>query len=99
MNEVATKQKPTAQKAVGFFYSLSRTYFKEFTMTQGTTITIDNQEYALDNLSDVAKQQLTNLRVVDQEIARLQIQLGIAQTARLVYANGVKNNLPTAATE
>jgi len=57
-------------------------------------ITIDNQEYPLDSLSDIAKQQLMNLRVVDQEIARLQTQLAIAQTARAVYANTVKNNLP-----
>ncbi|MBV5297758.1 MAG: hypothetical protein JZU64_06350 [Rhodoferax sp.] len=63
-------------------------------MTEAKSIKIDNQEYPLDSLSDLAKQQLTNLRVVDQEINRLQIQLGIAQTARAVYANGVKNNLP-----
>jgi len=63
-------------------------------MAKANTIKIDNQEYALDSLSDLVKQQLTNLRVVDQEIKRLQIQLGIAQTARAVYANGVKSNLP-----
>jgi len=63
-------------------------------MAKANFIKIDNQEYALDSLSDLAKQQLTNLRVVDQEIKRLQIQLGIAQTARAVYANGVKSNLP-----
>lgn len=63
-------------------------------MSISKIITIDNQEYQLDSLSDVVKQQLTNLRIVDQEIARLQTQLGIAQTARAVYANGVKNNLP-----
>ncbi len=63
-------------------------------MTQVKTVNIDNQEYSLDSLSDVAKQQLTNLRVVDKEIQRLQIQLGIAQTARAVYASGVKSNLP-----
>lgn len=68
-------------------------------MAESRIITIDNQEYPLDSLSDVAKQQLTNLRVVDQEIAHLQIQLGIAQTARSVYANSIKNNLPTPATE
>lgn len=65
-------------------------------MTNAKTITIDNQEYPLESLSDIAKQQLVNLRVVDQEIARLQTQLAIAQTARAVYANGVKQNLPKA---
>jgi hypothetical protein len=63
-------------------------------MTDQRTVTIDNQVYPLDSLSDVAKQQLMNLRVVDQEIARLQTQLAIAQTARAVYANTIKNNLP-----
>ena len=69
-------------------------------MVKTGIITIDNQEYPLESLSEVAKQQLTNLRIVNQEIARLQTQLGIAQTARAVYANGVKSNLPgTPATE
>ena len=48
----------------------------------------------MDSLSDAAKQQLMNLRVVDQEIRRLKVQLGIANMARAVCANGVKNNLP-----
>jgi len=63
--------------------------------TTPTVITIDNKEYAIDSLSDVAKTQLTNLRVVDQEIARLQTQLAIHQTARAAYAGAVKRNLPT----
>lgn len=65
-------------------------------MPKAKSVTIDNQEYPLDTLSDIAKTQLTNLRVVDQEISRLQTQLAIAQTARAVFANGVKNNLPKA---
>lgn len=63
-------------------------------MAQAKTIKIDNNEYELDSLSDVARQQLNNLRVVDQEISRLQTQLSIAQTARAVFANGVLTNLP-----
>jgi hypothetical protein len=63
-------------------------------MANPKTVKIDNKEYPLDSLSDAAKQQLMNLRVVDQEIAHLQRQLAIAQTARTVYANNVKNNLP-----
>lgn len=66
-------------------------------MANVKTVTIDNQEYPLDSLSEAAKQNLMNLRVVDREIARLQTQLGIARTAREVYANGVKNNLPALA--
>ncbi len=65
-------------------------------MTKAKTIKIDNKEYELDSLSNVARQQLTNLRIVDREIARLQTQLRIAQTARAVFANGVLKNLPAA---
>lgn len=61
----------------------------------GQTITIDGKEYALDALSEAAKAQLTNLRVVDQEIARLQQQQAIAQTARNAYANALKAELPS----
>ena len=58
------------------------------------TVTIDNKEYDLDRLSDEAKQQLTNLQVCDQEIARLNIQLAIAQTARSAYARALNEALP-----
>lgn len=64
-------------------------------MTKAKNITINNQEYAIESLSDVAKAQLVNLRVVDKEISRLKVQLGIAQTARSVFAKGVLTNLPT----
>ena len=63
-------------------------------MTKAKTITINNQEYAIDSLSEVAKAQLINLRVVEKEISRLKMQLGIAQTARSVFAKGVLTNLP-----
>lgn len=63
-------------------------------MADTQTITIDGKEYALDDLSEAAKGQLTNLRVVDQEIARLQQQQAIAQTARNAYANALKEQLP-----
>lgn len=64
-------------------------------MTDTQTITIDGKEYALGSLSEAAKAQLTNLRVVDQEISRLQQQQAIAQTARNAYANALKAELPS----
>lgn len=63
-------------------------------MSDGQTITIDGKDYALEDLSEAAKSQLTNLRVTDQEIARLQQQLAITQTARTTYANALKTELP-----
>lgn len=63
-------------------------------MADAQTTTIDGKDYALDDLSEAAKGQLTNLRVVDQEIARLQQQQAIAQTARRAYANALSEELP-----
>lgn len=57
------------------------------------TATIDGKEYAMDQLSEEARNQVLNLRVTDQEIARLNQQLAIAQTARVAYANALKREL------
>ena len=74
--------------------SKSNKPIQESNMTKAKTISINNQEYAVDSLSEVAKAQLINLRIVDKEISRLKMQLGIAQTARSVFAKGVLTNLP-----
>jgi hypothetical protein len=58
-----------------------------------TQITIDNKPYDLDSLSNDAKGQLGSLRFVDSEIARLQAQLAVMQTARMGYANALKAEL------
>ena len=58
------------------------------------TITIDNQAYDTDTLSDDAKNQLASLQFVDAELQRLQAQAAVLQTARLAYANGLKAALP-----
>jgi hypothetical protein len=63
-------------------------------MTDTKTITIDNKEYVLDDLSDVAKAQLVSLQVTDQEIIRLERQQKIAQTARNAYAQALSAALP-----
>ena len=62
----------------------------------GQTVTIDGTEYNLADLSENARSQVTNLRVTDQEIARLQQQLAIAQTARTAYARALSAELPKA---
>lgn len=63
---------------------------------QQQTITIDGTEYTLADLSENARNQVTNLRVTDQEIARLQQQLAIYQTARTAYARALGEELPKA---
>ncbi|MCB1937363.1 MAG: hypothetical protein KDF59_15655 [Nitrosomonas sp.] len=64
-------------------------------MTEGEQkITIDGTEYALSALSPEVKAQITNLRVVDNEIAQLKARLAIASTARMAYQAALKNALP-----
>ena len=60
-------------------------------------ITVDGEEYEINSLSETAKTELMNLRLVDQEIQRLQIQLAIVQTARNAYAGALKIALPNKA--
>ncbi len=57
-------------------------------------ITIDGVAYSLSELTDVAKQQLGNVRAVDAELAQIQRQRGIASVARSVYVTAVSAALP-----
>ena len=59
-------------------------------------ITIDNEEYDLESLSDEVKNNLQMLALTDQEIQRLQAQVAMVQTARIAYARAVQANLPDA---
>lgn len=59
------------------------------------TIKIDDKEYDSDTLSDEAKNQLQMLQFVDSELARLQAQSAVLQTARIAYVNALKVALPT----
>ena len=67
---------------------------KQDTPQEPQTITIDGTEYNLADLSETARQQLTNLRVTDAEIDKLKQQLAIYQTARTAYAQALKAELP-----
>ena len=57
-------------------------------------ITINDKAYELDSLSDDVKAQLHMLQQTDAEIARLNVQLAIAQTARVAYGKAVDERLP-----
>jgi hypothetical protein len=59
------------------------------------SISIDGLDYPIDALSDNAKAQLASVQVVDRRIANLQEELAILQTARIAYANALKQELPT----
>ena len=56
-------------------------------------ITIDGKEYTAADLSDEVKAQLISMRAAEQELARLQTQLAITQTARNAYAKSIKEAL------
>ena len=62
-------------------------------MTDEQTITIDGKEYKASELSDKVKSELISLRAAEQEMARLQTQMALLQTARNAYASSIKGDL------
>jgi hypothetical protein len=66
----------------------------ETVQAQSPVINIDGTDYEIESLSEAAKNQITSMRVADQEIANLQQKLALAQTARMAYANALKAELP-----
>ena len=60
-----------------------------------TAIKIDNKDYDTDTFTDEAKAQLQSLQFVDQELAKLQAQAAVLQTARMAYAKALNDALGT----
>ena len=56
---------------------------------KSNTITIDDKDYNLDDLSDECKAELQSLQFCDGEIARLNAKLAVAGTARIAYQRAV----------
>jgi len=56
-------------------------------------ITIDGKEYDLESLSQETKGQLAALQQCDQKINSLNMDIAMAQTARIAYANELKRLL------
>ncbi|MDR5900474.1 DUF6447 family protein [Halomonas vilamensis] len=59
-------------------------------------MTIDGIRYRRRDLSPMAREQLVNLRMTDAEIARLQNELSIVQTARVAYLQALREALEDA---
>ena len=57
-------------------------------------IKIDDKDYDLDTLSQQAKDQLTSLQFVDNELIRLNAQVAVYSTARNGYSAALKELLP-----
>jgi len=61
--------------------------------TEVPTITIDGNEYQIDQLSDEHKNVINHMQVADQEIARLQTVIAILTTGRQAYINQLGEDL------
>ena len=59
-----------------------------------TTITIDDKEYSLDDLSDECKAEIQSLQFCEGEIARLNAKLAVAGTARIAYQRALAKLMP-----
>ena len=52
---------------------------------KANTITIDDKDYNLDDLSDECKAEIQSLQFCEGEIARLNAKLAVAGTAKIGY--------------
>ena len=68
---------------------------KEAKMNQQSAdlITVDGVEYNINEMSDAAKAQLSNIQFVDHEVRQLQNEWAISDTARLGYQAALKGEL------
>ena len=68
---------------------------KEAKMNQQSAdlITVDGVEYNINEMSDAAKAQLSNIQFVDDQIRQLQNEWAISDTARLGYQAALKGEL------
>ena len=61
--------------------------------TEIPTITIDGNEYVIDNLSEDHRNVINHIQVADQDIARLQTVIAILTTGRQAYINQLGDEL------
>lgn len=66
---------------------------------QADQIIIDGTEYSLSSLSEEAKMQLANINFVDEQIQQLNNELAVSDTAKMAYANAIKNEFVTQAND
>ena len=56
---------------------------------KANTITIDDKDYNLDDLSDECKAEIQSLQFCEGEIVRLNNELAVTGTARIAYQRAV----------
>lgn len=63
-------------------------------MNDEVDVTVDGVTYRYSELSEEAQEQVNNLQFVDQEMAKLNAQLAVFQTARNAYQNALQQLVP-----
>ena len=64
------------------------------TKIEEPTLTHNGKTYTVTELPEESQKQLLNVKVAENEIRRLQMQLAIAQTARNAYEQALIATLP-----
>jgi hypothetical protein len=63
------------------------------------TIKVDDKEYNIEDLNDVAKTQIMNLQHVERKINELRSEIAMLNAAKEYYTLVLKSNLPKDETE
>ena len=58
-------------------------------------ISIDGDEYLIDDLTEAARAQLINIQFVDAQLQQLNNELAVCDTAKIGYTNALRNELKT----
>jgi hypothetical protein len=57
------------------------------------TLTLNNKTYDIEKLSEEGKAQMISLQFVDAELARLNANMAVLQTAKIAYLNALTPHL------
>ncbi|EAQ05364.1 MULTISPECIES: DUF6447 family protein [Yoonia] len=66
------------------------------TDTKDAKITIDEQEYAVADLTEAARANIANIQFVDAQIQQLNNEWAVCDTARMAYEAAFKRELAKA---
>ena len=68
---------------------------QEIATPEGAIVKIDGVEHKMDDLNETARAQVQSLRFVDAELARLNAQIAVANTARNAYLRALREAVTT----
>ena len=78
---------------IGGGKSLSTTKNKKDGEQITSAVTVDDKEYKVEEMSEDAKAQLSNIQFVDAQILQLRNEWAVSDTARLGYTAALKGEL------